>query len=143
MPAAVLFLFYILLVCTPLVLATVQGQPPRGVWDELAAGAGMAGLAILLVEFVLSGRFRSISGNIGMDVTMRLHQLLARSAAVLIVLHPFLYRGQQSLDPRQLPPGSGALDFGFDGLWPGIIAWLLLGALMVMGGSAGLTNIES
>lgn len=132
MPAAVLFLFYILLVCTPLVLATVQGQPPRGVWDELAAGAGMAGLAILLVEFVLSGRFRSISGNIGMDVTMRLHQLLARSAAVLIVLHPFLYRGQQSLDPRQLPPGSGALDFGFDGLWPGIIAWLLLGALMVM-----------
>jgi len=132
MPATVLFFFYLLVVCTPLALAALQDQPPRGLWDELATGAGMAGLAILLVEFVLSGRFRSISGRIGMDVTMRLHQLLARSAAVLIVLHPFLYQGQQSLDPGQTPPDSGALNFGFDGLWPGIVAWLLLGALMAM-----------
>lgn len=132
MPAAALFLLYLLLVCAPLVLAAAQGQAPRGVWDELATGAGLAGLAIVLVEFALSGRFRSISGRIGMDVTMRLHQLLARAAALLIFLHPFLYQGQQSLDPRQVPPGSGALNFGIDGLWPGIIAWLLLGAVMVM-----------
>lgn len=52
----------------------------------------MIAFAILLIEFVLSGRFQLISDNMGMDVTMRLHQLLARTALVFVLVHPFLYQ---------------------------------------------------
>ncbi|SNS13620.1 ferredoxin reductase family protein [Antarctobacter heliothermus] len=132
MPAALLVLFYLGLTCAPLVMAAVQGHAPRPLRDELASGVALAGLAIILVEFVLSGRFRVISGRIGMDVTMRLHQLLARAATVMILLHPYLYAGPQSLRAGLTPPGSAPLNFDWLGLWPGIVAWLLLGALMVM-----------
>lgn len=132
MPAALLVLFYLGLTCAPLVLAALQGHAPRPLRDELASGVALAALAIILVEFLLSGRFRVISGRIGMDVTMRLHQLLARAATVMILLHPYLYSGQQSLGGGLTPPVSGALNFDWAGLWPGIVAWLLLGALMVM-----------
>ncbi|WP_300441820.1 ferredoxin reductase family protein [uncultured Mameliella sp.] len=132
MPAAILVLFYLALTCAPLALSALQGLPPRPLRDELASGVALAGLAILLVEFALSGRFRVISGRIGMDVTMRLHQLLARASSVLILLHPFLYSGPQSLRPGLTPPGSAPLNFDWPGLWPGIVAWLLLGAVMVM-----------
>lgn len=143
MPAALLIAFYLCVVTAPLLLAALQGHSPRPVWDELATGAGLAGLAILLVEFVLSGRFRTISGRIGMDVTMRLHQLLARAACVLLLLHPFVYSGQQTLEGHQAPAGSAALDYSWDGLWPGIVAWLLMGAVMAMAmGRDGLYRHE-
>lgn len=143
MPAALLVMFYLGLTCAPLVLAAVQGHAPRPLRDELASGVALAGLAILLVEFVLSGRFRVISGRIGMDVTMRLHQLLARAATVMILLHPYLYAGPQSLSGRLTPPVSVALNYDWPGLWPGIVAWLLLGALMVIAlGRDGLFRHE-
>ena len=56
--------------------------------------------AILLAEFLLSGRFRSVSRKIGIDVTMRFHQLLARSAVVLALLHPLAYTNPaMGIDP--------------------------------------------
>ncbi|WP_323767015.1 ferredoxin reductase family protein [Antarctobacter sp.] len=143
MPAVLLVLFYLGLTCAPLAMAALQGHAPRPLRDELASGVALAGLAILLMEFALSGRFRVISGRIGMDVTMRLHQLLARAATVMILLHPYLYSGLQSLRAGLTPPGSAPLNFDWSGLWPGIVAWLLLGALMVMAlGRDGLYRHE-
>ena len=51
----------------------------------------MVGFVILLLEFVLSGRFRLFSTTFGIDLAMQLHQLLARTAVVLLLLHPVLY----------------------------------------------------
>lgn len=51
----------------------------------------MTAFAAMLVEFVMSGRFRVISGGIGIDLTMRLHQLFARTALILVLVHPVLY----------------------------------------------------
>ena len=92
MRPAILIPIYLVFLLLPLALAMAGGKPPRSFWDEIASGAGLVAYSILLMEFVLSGRFRAISGRIGMDVTMRFHQLLARTALVLAVLHPFLYR---------------------------------------------------
>ena len=52
---------------------------------------GLVALAILMLEFFLSGRFRIISRHLGLDVTIRAHQLLAHFAAALLLLHPFVY----------------------------------------------------
>lgn len=126
MSARWLFLGYLALIVAPLALAHSFGFPPRSFWDELASGLGLTALAVLLVEFVLSGRFRMISGQVGMDVTMRLHQLLARTAAVFILLHPFLYRTPIMNYPRP-DDVTERLTLGLTGAsaLSGILAWVL------------------
>ncbi|MCR9114449.1 MAG: iron reductase, partial [Rhodobacteraceae bacterium] len=91
MPAGLLILLYLLVALLPLGLAWAQGLAPRTLWDELATGLGMVALAMLLVEFLLLGRFRTVTARVGSDVVMRAHQLLARAALVFVFLHPFLY----------------------------------------------------
>ncbi|MGI9523515.1 MAG: ferredoxin reductase family protein [Hyphomicrobiaceae bacterium] len=116
----------------PITLAWTGTRPARSFWDEIATGTGMLAFAVILVEFVLSGRFRSVSRSIGMDVTMRFHQLFARTALVLALIHPFFYhtsrKPQMAWDPtRQL---SVAHDF--ESLSTGILAWVLLPAFVLI-----------
>ena len=132
MRPVILIAFYICIVFLPLILAWSSGWPPRPLWDELASGAGLVAFSIILVEFVLSGRFRSISRKVGMDVTMRFHQLLARTALALAIIHPFLYRGQfDSQRPwdvtRQL---TLTVDVG--ALSSGVFGWVLLPVFVLL-----------
>jgi len=126
-----LLALYVAVIFAPLGLALVQGKPPRPFQDELASGLALVAFAMLLAEFVLSGRFRAISGRMGMDVTMRFHQLLARTALALIVLHPFLYT--TPINPplpwdvtRQL-----TLNLGGWSIVTGIVTFLLLPVLVL------------
>lgn len=128
---AVLILIYLCLVLAPLGLAWVQDLQARALLDELATGTGMAALAILLVEFLLSGRFRTISRPFGMDVTMRFHQLLARTALALVVLHPVLYTTWDKR-PQGHPQAFQSVTYDATGLLTGIAAFLLLGAIIAM-----------
>ena len=124
--------FYLTLVLLPLLLAWMGTRPPRGILDELATGAGILAFSIILVEFILSGRFRAISSGVGLDITLRLHQLLARFALVLALVHPFLYRAPFAL---QLPWDSTrqlTLTPDFWAMSGGILAWLLLPSLILL-----------
>lgn len=132
MPAAGLVVLYLLAALAPLALAWAQGLPPRPLLDELATGAGMLALVVLLVEFLLSGRFRSVSRGVGMDVTMRAHQLLARAAIAFALLHPFLYTTPMARPlpwdvTRQMTVAHGALEIG-----TGIVAWVTLLVLVAL-----------
>lgn len=127
-----LIVLYLAVMLLPLALAWLRISPPRPLFDELASGAGLLAFAIILLEFVLSGRFRSVSGRIGMDVTMRFHQLLARSALALALLHPFLYQApfaaQRPWDPtRQL-----TLTGDIAALGSGLLAWVLLPTFVLL-----------
>ena len=128
-----LVLLYLCVTLLPLGLAWFGGRPPRSFADELASGAGMVAFAIILIEFVLSGRFRTVSAGVGMDVTMRFHQLFARTAVVLALVHPFFYRSafnpQYPWDvTRQLTLTSELSSLG-----TGILAWVLLPLLVLLG----------
>lgn len=89
----------------------------RSLWDHAVSGLTRAAFALFFIEFVLSGRFRLISDRIGMDRTMRLHQLAARPMAAVLLLHPFLY----AVVPA--PVGLAAVT--------GVLAWPLLALLVV------------
>ena len=139
MNAASLIVGYIVVALAQLALAWAGARPPRQFWDEIASGCGMLAFAILLVEFVLSGRFRAVSREIGMDVTMRFHQLLARTALILAIMHPFLY--QTGFNPplpwdetRQftlaMEPGAKVT---------GLLGWVLLLTLVIL--SIGRNNL--
>ena len=127
-----LLALYVVIALTPLLLAVIAGKPARNVWRELSAGIAMTGFAMLLLEFVLSGRFRTISGRVGIDVTMRVHQLAAWGVLLFLLVHPFLYAV-----PRLSPDPMRAVTFierMFTGEWyrSGVIAWAILLALVPM-----------
>lgn len=129
----ILLLFYLAVAVAPLLLGYLQGRPPRAFWDEIASGLAMTAFAILLVEFVLSGRFRVVSRRMGMDVTMRFHQLVARTALVFALVHPFLYR--TSFFNAPLPwdtTGQMTLSLDIGSLATGLIAWVLLPGFVLM-----------
>lgn len=127
-----LILIYLGIVLLPLLLAWTGIRPPRELPDEVATAAGMLAFAVVLTEFLLSGRIRAISGGIGMDVSMRWHQVLARVALLLAVLHPFLY--QAPFNPPYPWDETRQLSLSLDGaaLTSGIAGWLLLAVLTIL-----------
>jgi predicted ferric reductase len=136
-----LALLYCVAVTLPLILSWSTGLPPRPVREELASGLGMLAFSIILIEFVLSGRVKSISNHIGMDVTMRVHQLMARTALAFALVHPFLYGGtpsggQRPWDiTRQLTITTDFVD-----LSSGIAAFLILPSLVLL--AIGRTQLD-
>lgn len=132
MPGAALILLYLAVAVAPLALAAASLRPPRPVMDEIASAAGLLAYAILLMEFVLSGRFRSISGRVGLDVTMRFHQLLARTALALALIHPFLYTLPFARPLPYDPSRQLTLTFEAEGLVAGVFAFILLPAFVLL-----------
>lgn len=126
-----LIALYTILVLAPVAFAYGQGLPPRNWPDEISSALAMAAFAGLLIEFMLSGRFRFVSGQIGIDTTMRFHQLMARSFTVVILVHPFLYTAPMMNQP--LPwdtTGRYTLGLSMVSVATGLIAWIAL-AVMV------------
>ncbi len=126
-----LLIIYLSVVLMPLVLAYLQDLPRRHFSDEFSSALAMLAFAMLLMEFVMSGRFNSVSGSTGIDLTMRFHQLIARSLTVFILIHPFLY-----VTPMNFPRPwdvTGQLTLGLEtaSIVTGIIGWILLAPLVV------------
>ncbi|UEX79281.1 ferredoxin reductase family protein [Spiribacter halobius] len=130
--AALWPLAYLAAILLPLALALLAGRPGRPFAVELSAAVGMAGFSLLLLEFVLSGRYQRISADVGMDAVMRFHQAMAWVLLVLLLIHPYLY----ALFPRPTglvdglpaaPPADSAV-----GGASGMVAWILLAALITL-----------
>ncbi|MGY8991826.1 MAG: ferredoxin reductase family protein [Rhodospirillales bacterium] len=115
---------YFIIVLAPLGLAISTGRTGRGLIKDFAHAIGMIAYAMMLAQFILSNRFETLSGNVGIDVLMRFHQLAARTLTVLIILHPILMTGRVAVrdlgdapdylfsliqDPRNL---TGMIAFG-------------------------------
>src|SRR5690606_20886114 len=108
------------------------GLPPRSAFRELSGGLVMVAYVMMLVQFVLSGRFESLSGRVGIDRTMRFHQVAGGLVLAAIVLHPLLYAA-----PRLWPNPMDAVTqvlrmLGSAGLRTGVIAWWLTLLLVVL-----------
>lgn len=132
---------YLVAVTLPLILSWWIGGPPRRLHQELASGLGILAFSMILMEFVLSGRFKSISNSVGMDVTMRFHQLMARLALGFALLHPFLYQGTPSGGQRPWDPTRQlTITTDFSALSTGIAAFLLLPSLVLL--AIGRTQLD-
>lgn len=116
---------YVLLCLAPLVLALAQGPAPRSVYRELSAALAMIGLMMVLLQFVLSGRMRWVSGRIGIDSTMRVHQIAMWGFLTAILLHPLLYvMPRLFVDPTAAWTSLTRM-FMSAGLRSGAVAWVL------------------
>lgn len=125
-----LLALYCAIVLLPLLLAALQGLPRRPFLDELSSALAMVAFAMLLVEFVLSGRIKKVSDPIGIDITMRFHQLAARSVILFLLIHPFLYTLPETRAETWDLTRAASLGLTPASTVSGIAAWLLLGILV-------------
>jgi Predicted ferric reductase len=91
LPAPVVALLYLLVCLLPLILAALRVTSPTVAWELAAAGAGLAGLAAMAVQFVTSGRFQIVSGRLGIDHVMAFHKTAAWWVLLALILHPVAY----------------------------------------------------
>jgi predicted ferric reductase len=117
----------------PLALAVPLQERP--VVDEVATSFGLVAFAVALLEFALSGRFRRVSGRIGVERTLRVHRVVAYGMVALIALHPFLYTHAQVERRWATAPWftGTAPELGLAPLplWTGTAALVLVVALVV------------
>ncbi len=87
--ALMVIYFCIVLVPYGLGLAS-QHVSYRGWYTELVSILSMAGFAMMLVQFFLSGRLEGVSSKTGVDNGMLLHRKVGEMLALLFLLHPLL-----------------------------------------------------
>ena len=97
--APALAIFYSGLLALPLALAWWTGiAPANSIWRELLSITGLVACAMLVLQFVTSGRYEFLSGSVGIDVTMAFHKWAARLLLALVLLHPLLLQFPISFD---------------------------------------------
>lgn len=127
-----LILVYLLAAISPLIVAVLSGASGRPGMHDVASTIAMVGFAALLLEFVLSGRFRMLTDPVGMDALMRFHQFSGHVVLLLLLLHPYLY----AMFPVETGPIGGQVVTGLGGSAlsgvTGFIAWFgLIGLVFV------------
>ncbi|GFE51879.1 ferric reductase [Roseobacter cerasinus] len=126
-----LILLYLAVAGLPLLLSWASNTPPRSFSNEIASGLGLVAFAMILVQFVLSERFRTVSSGLGLDRTIRFHQLMARTALAFALLHPFAYHWLPGPDRPWDPTRQLTLTSDFPSLITGILAFVLLPAFLL------------
>lgn len=133
MKKSVLYFGYILLITLPLFASWYFIAAPRDLMQELGSMLGILAFSMILSEFLLSGRIKSLSRKLGMDRTMRLHRIVGWLVLAFTLVHPFLYSSTPTAGPR---PWDATRQFSvttdFSALAPGVIAFVLIPAMVVL-----------
>ncbi len=86
-----LIILYIVLAAAPVALALIQPESDFASLRAVAAVLGLAAFAMLLMQFISSGRLEWLSGRVGINRIMRFHQLATRLVVLLVVFHVLLF----------------------------------------------------
>ena len=82
---------YIILVSAPLIILLIGPVPEgREFWREFSVALGFAGLAMMVLQFVLTSRFKVIKAPYGADIVYHFHREISFVALLLILIHPIL-----------------------------------------------------
>jgi predicted ferric reductase len=106
---------YAVLALMPLAFAMLAvRQPGRGFWIEFGVGLGFVGLAMLGLQFVVTGRYRFIAAAFGADAKLQFHSqagivayffILGHVVVLLTAHRPYF----EFFDPRVNAPRALAL----------------------------------
>jgi len=79
---------YLVLSLSPALVAYLGPIPPRTFWIEVGVGLGFVGLGMIVLQFVLTGRFRQVAASFGLDSMLQYHRQIGIVALVLVLGHP-------------------------------------------------------
>ena len=106
---------FIALALMPVVIALTGELPEqRGFWVEFGVLLGFLGLAVLNIQFVITGRFRWFAEGFGLDNLLQFHKQTGIFALLLVLAHPAVLvvadpQYWAFLDPRVNFPRAAAL----------------------------------
>ena len=130
LPPVLLWLGYLAITAGSAFLADSLIGPGAGALRHVAAAAGSAAMAMILMQMVTSGRLERLSGRLGIDVTMGFHKWAAPVAVGLAVLHVAALPGWPDADrPERFLNRLHAI-LGGEGLGDARAALVLLVALV-------------
>ena len=116
-------LLYLAVVTLPLFLMLVPPVPTgRGFWLELSVAFGFVGLTQIVVQLILTSRFKSLSAPYGIDIILRFHRQIALVAIGFILIHPVLIIVDTPSRVKLLNPLGGT--------WASKTAWMSLFCLV-------------
>ncbi|MGB7234451.1 MAG: ferric reductase-like transmembrane domain-containing protein, partial [Rhodococcus sp. (in: high G+C Gram-positive bacteria)] len=80
---------WLVLAAAPLLLAMVGPTPAaRRFLVEFGVGLGFLGIGLISVQFVITGRFRSVAPVFGSDVVLQFHRQIGIVGIALVLAHP-------------------------------------------------------
>jgi predicted ferric reductase len=86
-------ILYMLIILAPLLIITYCYPitlHENGIIYEIGKNLGLIAFMIIMLQILLSGRFKWIEAPYGMDILIRFHKHMAVFALCLLVLHPVL-----------------------------------------------------
>jgi predicted ferric reductase len=140
--AALAFVYVV--ACTgATVIASALGMLPMNFGGALASASGITAIAMLLAQFVTSGRFESVSRRIGLDRTMGFHRVAAVGLILMVVLHVMALAARNTLDPVEILNRLSRL-FQAPSARTGVVAFVILMLLVIWArsGRSSLTRYE-
>jgi len=121
---------YLLLAAAPVLIAYWGPlPPPRSFWVEFSVGLGFVGLAIMGLQFILTGRFAQVATRFGLDSMLQFHRQVGMMAFFMILAHPLILFATdraylEFLDPRVNLPRALALSAAMGALVALIVSTL-------------------
>lgn len=82
---------FIAVALLPIMAALASGVDPASVWSEFSTALGITAAALIFLQFLSSGRYESVSGQVGIDRTMGFHRIAAFVLLLFAILHPLIY----------------------------------------------------
>lgn len=123
---------YLAIIALGLAIPVLADVPPDHAWGEAATALGIVALAMMALQFFSSGRFRALSGRIGIDRSIAFHRFAARILLLFVLLHPLLYTVPTFL----ADPGRGwdrlTMMFLGERARTGVIAWVAVIMIVVL-----------
>jgi predicted ferric reductase len=119
-------LVYLALILSPLAIAISLDLDHRPFLDQLSSGLAILGFNIIFLEFVLSGRIQLLSKTLGVDWVLQIHQLMSRTAAIFLLIHPLLYTLPNAPAFSSFPPSATYLGLTTGTAFTGIVALVAL-----------------
>lgn len=106
---------YLLLIIAPLGFALIGHEhESRGFWVELGVGLGFVGMAMMVMQFLLTARIRQIASPLGTDAMLQFHRQAGFASYLFILGHAVVLLLADSdywsfFDPRANAPRAMAL----------------------------------
>ncbi|MEX0721807.1 MAG: ferredoxin reductase family protein [Balneolaceae bacterium] len=110
-------LLFVIVVTVPLFITGIDhAEPHRGFWIEFGAGLGFVALSIMILQFLLTARFRNVKPGFGHDGLLYFHRQAGLIAWIFVIAHfMVLFLADSSytsyLDPAVNAPRAIALVF--------------------------------
>jgi predicted ferric reductase len=82
---------YTLVAILPILVVSMGEIAPASPLTEFGTALGLTATALLFLQFLSSGRYEGISGQVGLDRTMGFHRIAALVLLGFVLLHPLFY----------------------------------------------------